>query len=148
MSIRSAFKAGEIEKSNLFKNHPRVSDCEEYIEVIENYLNAWGYDSFFLACDGREFSESISAYFGDKCKRMSRPLMHYFESDGLKAENRRIEFENYSIEAKTEDYLVETLLLAKCDSLYASVCSQSRFAYLYACDRYKYVVFDEKGRIL
>lgn len=143
VSLRSEFKMGELVQDSLYRNHPKVAVCEEYIDAITVLLKKWEYDFFFLACDGREYSDQIKAHFGDKCLQMNRPLMHWFEDETRKM----CEFEHYSLEDKTEDYLVETLLLTKCDGLYGSVCSQSRFAYIFASDLYQHVLFDEHGRI-
>ena len=142
ISVRSSFFYGEVFEKKNFNNHPRVNSCEEYIRKINDLLKEWDCDCIFLACDGREYSDKIANCFGDRCIRMERFLLSY-----AKKEISKEDWEGHTVRERTEDYLVETLLLAECDSLYASMCGQSKFACLYNGGQYRHIQFDEQGFI-
>lgn len=142
VSVRSSFFYGEVLEKRNYINHPRVNNYEEYIREIDKLLKEWDYDMFFLACDGKEYSDKIASSFGDRCVRMKRFLLPY-----AKKEITKTDWEGHTVCERTEDYLVETILLAECDSLYGSICGQSRFACLYNGGHYKHIQFDQQGFI-
>ena len=123
--------------------------CDEVIAEIGRLMSEWGYEYFFFACDDREYSDRIADYYGKQCIRMNRKLYHFFENgEPIPFESLNIitvEFENYTMQQKTEDYIVETYLLSKCDSLYTDGGSGLRYAYIVNGGMYKHFEMHETG---
>lgn len=147
VSIRAEYRWGGLLKYSLYYQHPKVSDCDTFIKNISKKMNEWGYNSIFLTCDDREYSDRIAKYFGSKCIRMNRPLPHFFEHDLpiVEGEDRMREFKKYSTQKKTEDYIVETYLLAQCESLYTCIGTGAQFAYVINGGRYKFMEVNDEG---
>lgn len=107
----------------------------------------WGYDSFFLVCDDREYSERIAEAFGKECIRMNRPLQHYFHNGvPVEDENVDVEYKDYTIQKRNEDYITECFLLARCDSLLSWIASGAQFSYLLNKTKYKFLEVHDEGR--
>lgn len=146
VSIRAGFRAGGMLKLPLFCHHPRGMSCDMVITEIARVMDEWGYDYFFLACDDREYSDRIAAYYADRCIRMNRRLAHYFENDEpVPSEMRLVEFEDYTMQKRTEDYIVECYVLSKCDSLYTDGGSGAEFAYITNRGKYKHFEIYKSG---
>ncbi len=146
ISIRAGYRWGGLMKDALYYQHPRVPDCDTFILEISRILEKWNYSSFFLSCDDREYSDRIARRFGNQCIRMDRPLLHFFENDRtvIPVEERLIEFQDYTTQKRTEDYIVETYLLSQCESLYACNGSGVQFAYIVNDGKYKNLkIYDE-----
>lgn len=140
ISIRAEYRWGGITKRSLYYQHPKIMDCETFISEIERVLEEWKYEQFFLACDDREYSDKVAAYFGKKCIRMDRPLPRLFENGmPLPEEEMQKEFADYTVQRKTEDYIAETYLLSQCDSLYTCIGSGVQFAYIINGGKYRYL---------
>lgn len=147
ISIRAEYRWGGLLRHSLYYQHPKVPDCNTFIEKITKMMDEWGYGSIFLACDDREYSDRIAGHFGDKCIRMSRPLHRFFEHDLPIAswDDTTCEFSEYTTREKTEDYIVETYLLAQCDSLYTCIGTGAQFAYVINSGRYKFMEVSNDG---
>lgn len=147
ISIRAGYRSGMMRKMELLNGHPRQPSCEEVIAIIEQKLKEWSYNEFFLACDDREYHDEIEKYFGRKCISMKRRLKHYFV-DGRPFENEeelKCEYKGSSIRETTEEYIIETYLLAFCDSLYSTGGGGSEFAYFINGGRYKHFELYDDG---
>lgn len=147
VSIRAEYRWGGLLKQALYYQHPRVPDCETFIKKIMRKMEECGYESIFLTCDDREYSDRIAEHFEDKCIRVDRPLMHFFEHDMPITlwEDITVEFNGYSTQKKTEDYIVETYLLARCDSMYTCIGTGAQFAYVINGGRFKFVEVSDDG---
>lgn len=147
ISIRSEYRWGGLLKYPLYYQHPKVPDCNTFIKKITKVMDEWEYDSIFLTCDDREYSDRIAKHFGDKCIRMNRPLPRFFENDlPIASPNDRwYEFREYTTQKKTEDYIVETYLLAQCESLYTCIGTGAQFAYVINGGKYKFMEVSNDG---
>jgi len=146
VSIRAEYRWGGLSKHPLYYQHPKVASCDEWIDQIEKILDDWKYDIFFLACDDREYSDRICGYFGNKCIRMERRLLKLFENDQVvPLEDTSIEFKDYSIQKKTEDYITETYILSRCDSLFTCIGSGVQFAYIVNGGKYEHIKVHNLG---
>ena len=132
VSIRAGYRRAALLNQNIINDHPKVGSCEEFIEIIQMQMNEWGYESFFLACEDREYVTKIEKYFGEKCVHMDRKYLHMFHNDTPVADMDELfqEYEGISIKEKTIEYIIETYLLAECDSLYSTVNGGAEFAYI------------------
>ena len=149
VSIRAGFRAGMLMKLELYKGHPKVTSCEQYIKFVEAKMKEWKCDYIFLAIDDREYLEKFKKYFGDKCLYVERNLLHYFENDipVANAEKRIQEFKNLTIYRRNEEYIIETYLLAKCTSLYSCIGGQGKFAYFVNGGKYENLEVYNEGII-
>ena len=59
VSLRAGYRRHALLKQEIVKGHPKVADCEYYIKIIQQKMDEWGYDKFFLACDDREYTTKI-----------------------------------------------------------------------------------------
>lgn len=149
VSIRAEYRRDALLKLDIIKGHPKVESCEYYIEMIQKKMKEWRYNRFFLACDDREYVMKIENYFGEKCCHMDRRYRHWFINDiPVPGENIREidkEYEGCTIREKTVEYIVETYLLASCDSLYSTIGGGAQFAYLVNGGKFKNLEFYDKG---
>lgn len=147
VSIRAGYRWGGLVKNPLYYQHPKVEECDAFIAEISRIMKEWNYDKFFLACDDREYSDRIANFFGDKCIRMNRPLLHFFENNLpiISVEERISEFKDYSTQKRTEDYIVETYLLSQCESLYACIGTGVQYAYVLNGGKYKHMLINDMG---
>ena len=149
ISIRAGYRRAALFNLGIIKGHPKVGSCEDYIEIIQKKLDEWGYSKFFLACEDREYVEKISAHFGKRCCRMNRRYQHLFingnpvPNDNMKEINR--EYEGCTTKERAEEYIVETYLLAACDSLYSTINGGAEFAYIVNGGKYKYMESYSEG---
>lgn len=148
VSIRAGYRRHAFLKQEIVKGHPKVADCEYYIKVIQQKMDEWGYDKFFLACDDREYTTKIANYFGEKCLTMNRRRMHLFvndvpvSDDNIQEMNK--EYDGVTTREMTVEYVVETYLLVACESLYSTINGSGEFAYIANGGEYKHFeVYDE-----
>ena len=142
VSIRAAYRWSAMLKNDIIKDHPKVASCEYYMEMIQKKMHEWGYDLFLLACEDREYVTKMEKRFGEKCCHMDRRYRHMFENDvpvslDYMEEIVRKEFKGISVTETTIEYIVETYLLASCDSLYSTIGGGAQFAYIVNGGKYK-----------
>ena len=150
VGIRAGFRWGQMNKYTLFDGHPVVASCEEYLSIVEEKLREWKCDYIFLACDDREYWQKFLAFFGEKCKYIPRALRHYFHDDipYLREDPMGyVEYEGITVRKLAEEYMVETYLLAGCDSLYSCIGGGAQFAYLLNGGKYEHLEFYNEGLI-
>lgn len=151
VGIRAQFRWGQMIQYSLFDGHPVVTTCEEYLSIIADRLSEWKCDYLFLACDDREYWQKFVDFFGEKCKYIPRILQHHFHDDIPYAREeysqRLVEFEGTTVRQRAEEYMVETYLLAECDSLYSCMGGGAQFAYLLNSGKYEHLEFYNHGRI-
>ncbi len=148
VSLRAGYRRQALLKQEFIKGHPKVADCEYYIDVIQKKLDEWGYDKFFLACDDREYTTKIISYFGTKCLTMNRRRRHLFMNDVPVPDDDMQEidkeYDGVTVREKTIEYVVETYLLAACESLYSTINGSGEFAYIVNGGKYRnFEVYDE-----
>lgn len=101
-------------------HHPKKT-MEELIKEIDKCLEKYHYDVFFLAGDDRETTTNMQKKYGDRCIIYNRHLPHYFEKGKATKtkEERSIEYSNMrnGCQVQQKEYLVETILLSKCNGL-------------------------------
>lgn len=147
VSIRMAFRAGMLNNMELFNDHPKVDSCETYIKIIEKKLIEWKYDYIFLTTDDRECLEKFKEYFQDKCIYIERPLAHFFQGgkNVKDISERYIELQGVSVEERTKEYITETYLLAKCNSLYSCIGGAGKWAYFVNGGKYEHLEVYNEG---
>lgn len=147
VGIRAGYRAGMMRKEALYNGHPKVPDCEYFINIIEQKMKEWNCDCLFLACDDREYLNRIKAYYGEKCLFIERRLKHYFINDMPVDDTEELlaEYDGSSIKETTEEYIIETYLLAQCNSLYSCIGGGSEFAYFVNGGKYEHVEVYNEG---
>lgn len=147
VGIRAGYRAGMMRNEALFNNHPKCATCEEYIAIVEKKMKEWNCDAIFLAVDDREYQEKFVKYFGSTCWYIDRKLMHFFKNDVAieSPEERQIEYEGVGTKRKTEEYIVETYVLAQCNSLYANIGGGTEFAYFLNGGKYENIEIYNEG---
>lgn len=146
VGIRAGLRHGAMRNMKFFNDHPKQPTCEEMMEIVENKMVEWNCSHIFLSCDDREYSNKFISKWGDKCYHLNRKLNHYFENDEpVSIYKVNVEFEGSSVRDKTEDYLVETYLLAECDSFYSCHGGGATFAYFLNGGEYDHVEVYDKG---
>ncbi len=150
VGIRAGYRAGMMRNESLYNGHPKVPTCEEIMDVVEQKMKMWGCDSIFLSCDDREYCEKIKKRFGNDCLCIERRLTHYFENDmpieQTDIERYCIEKIGYSIKELTEEYIVETYLLARCNSFYSCIGGGAEFAYFVNGGKYEHLEVYNEGK--
>lgn len=141
VAIRAGFRAGAMRGLELLNGHSRVASCEEMMSIAEDKMREWRCDCIFLAVDDREYSNKFIAKFGDKCCFLDRKRLHYLENDVIpqNIKDSLVEFEGVSVRERNEEYIVETYLLAQCDSLYGCHSGGATFAYFLNGGKYEHV---------
>lgn len=147
VSIRAGYRRAALLNLEIIKNHPKVNNCEYYIQKIEEKMKEWGYGMFFLACEDREYVTKMDNYFGDRCCHMDRRYRHMFINDIPVADIEELnrEYEGSTIRETTIEYIIETYLLASCDSLYSTIGGGAQFAYIVNGGKYKNVEIYNEG---
>ena len=147
ISVRAGYRAIMMKNMRIINGHPVQPTCEELIKIIEQKLEEWSYDVFFLACDDREYHDQIEEYFGTRCLSMKRRLRNYFINGKpySTSEEAFKEFIGSSFRETTEEYVIETAILAQCDSLYTTGGGGSEFAYFMNGGKYKHIELYDGG---
>ncbi|MCM1251828.1 MAG: hypothetical protein NC321_03335 [Clostridium sp.] len=146
VGVRAGLGAGAMRNEKLYNGHPKQPTCEELMEIVEEKMKSWGYEYIFLSCDDREYFNKFVSRWGEKCCYVERSRLHFFENDEPVWENekRNIEFENVTMREKNEEYIIETYLLAECNSGYLCRGGGTVFAYLLNNGKYEHVeIYDE-----
>lgn len=149
VGVRAGYRRGMLLNEALYNGHPKVPSCEEFLGIVNEKLKEWKCDHIFLACDDREYLQKFLDFFGDKCIYMQRRLKHYFENDKpvKEIDQCMIEYEDSTIRETTEDYMVETYLLSKCDCLYSCIGGGAEFAYFVNGGKYEHLEVYNEGKI-
>lgn len=147
VGVRAGLRAGAMRNQALFNAHPKVPTCEEMMDLVENKMREWQCDSMFLAIDDREYFNKFIARFGNKCCYLKRRLRHYFENDRpvMNNEDAGVEYKGCSVRESTEEYIIETYLLAQCDSIYSCRGGGAAFSYFLNGGKYEHVEVYDKG---
>lgn len=147
VAIRAGYRRSAMLKDDIIKNHPKVATCEFYIEMIQKKMEEWGYDKFFLACEDREYVTKIEKYFENKCIHMNRRYIHMFHNDVPVDDMRELmcEYHGVGTRARNVEYIVETYLLAECDSLYCTINGGTQFAYIINGGKYNHLEIYNEG---
>ena len=147
VSIRAGYRFAKLINDSIIKGHPIIGSCEYYITKIEELMDKWNYDIFFLACEDREYVSKIESYFGNRCCHMDRKYIHFFENDNPveSLEDRMVEFQNSTVKERNIEYIVETYLLSMCESAFLTLGSGSQFAYILNGGKYINTEIHQEG---
>ena len=138
-------------------DHPKQSDLEEYAEDIKCTMMQEGYDCIFLATDDRKTADYFKETMNDKCIKMERKLFHHSDNDSDDGSKIFEEFEieptmqvygkpvTFDREEIARDYLIETLILSRCDGLLASMSGNVKFALVWNGGKYRTVKIYNSG---
>lgn len=149
VEVRAGFLSGEIRKLSLHQGHPRCKSLSERIEEIQALVQKWKYDYIFIISDDREWLEEISANLAVQCIYTNHARTHFFERGEAVLDLKEVyqEFEGIDIREKTEDYLVDVYILAKCQGISAMLSSAGHVAQLLNGGSYEQVFISSEEQI-
>lgn len=148
ISMRAGYIRCHKKDGDLILEHPVQLELEEMIRLIEQYMRKWKCEWVFLVVDDDFYFQKIRDAFKEKCLYLERNRYHYFCDKDSMADIKQITnsvLEHGIVEHNTE-YLCETYLLARCDSLLAGNCGCSRMAYFLNNNQYEHVEIIDKGK--
>lgn len=148
VGIRAGFKRGEITGVG-YHAHPKGPDIDGYIAEVHRVMEELGYDYIFVSCDDRYYMERMKKEFGAKCLYFQRELRNYFNDEGNIADNEDvlIELNKRNVVDRNKDYIIEILLLSKCDSLYAVASGGYQMAIMFNNKEYRNCIIYDEGCI-
>lgn len=149
IGMRAGLYWGEAAHTEMYVNHPRGLNIDEYIEYAHRYMREFGCEYIFLSPDDRYYMKRMKQEFGEKCLYLEgRTLPRYFDDEGnplSENEGSWIENDNQSIEERSVDYLIETYLLSTCDALFRVQGGGSVLACLLNNRRYENYYMVDRG---
>lgn len=149
IGMRAGLYWGEAAHTEMYVNHPRGLNIDEYIEYAYRYMREFGCEYIFLSPDDRYYMKRMKQEFGEKCLYLEgRTLPRYFDDEGnplSENEGSWIENDNQSIEERSVDYLIETYLLSTCDALFRVQGGGSVLACLLNNRRYENYYMVDRG---
>lgn len=122
------------------KNHPIQPTPEQAVEKAEEILKEQNCTKIFLATEDAEFYHVFLKRFGD---RLITNKKNYFEYRGGSTGKEEYEQENGGYQAGME-YLITTMLLARCDCLCAG-CVSATVGALLLTEGYEYTYLFDFG---
>lgn len=149
IGMRAGLYWGEVAHTEMYVDHPRGLNIDEYIEYAHRYMREFGHEYIFLSPDDRYYMERMKREFGEKCLYMEgRTLPRYFDDEGnplSEEEGSWIENDKQSFEERSVDYLIETYLLSTCDALFRVQGGGSVLACLLNNRRYENYYMVDRG---
>ena len=148
VSLRAAFVREQLGGGELVLDHPIQVKLYETINMIKEYMDMWNCEWVFLVVDDAFWFEEIRNAFDGKCLYVDRIRQHHFDKNNEITDGTKVAqevFENGLVKNNIE-YLCETYLLARCDSLLAGNCGCSRMAYFLNNNQYEHVEIIDKGK--
>lgn len=160
VSVRRNYEQLKQLNKELVEGHPEQAGLDEYIKDIDMFLQEWNCDSFLLSTEDRETCSIFKEKYGEKCILLERNRRHSFENNKplnyqTLEDWKKIlcEFElneeGYMLRLKEEtiSYIKEVYLLARCDSLLASLSGGVYVARLINGGAYEHEKIYKKGII-
>lgn len=148
VGIRAGLKWGELAARDIYRNHPKGPDIDEYIAETRKLMTEFHCGYVFVSCDDRYYLERMKEEFGEKCLYVDRCLPHFFDDNKpMPAENLNQEREGVPLIKRNEDYIIEIYILSRCDSLYAAKGGGAQAAILFNNKKYEHCVISYKGTI-
>lgn len=119
VTIRAGSYWGYITQHPGWKNHRKGLSVQECIQHIAELMKELKVHSFFLSCDDEYYINTIKKEFGDNCIFYDRVRYVFFKSDGTTntADRASKEILNHGITKQNLEYVVEVILLSKCNYL-------------------------------
>lgn len=150
--IRASFYRGELLGQQKYLGHPKQAGLRERIEQTRMKMKNWDCEFVFVSVDDREWLEEFKQYFGEKCIYVDRPLFHLFvDGAPVSSEDQQQvglqEFNEISVQQRTEDYLTEIYSLTLCNSLFHTMTSGGTLAQIYKGNGYDNCEVDFKGQL-
>lgn len=147
ISVRAGFIRNKKAKGDLVGNHPIQAELEDMIAIIKKFMQQWKCEWIFLVADDEFYFHEIKKVFNEKCLSLNRKRRRYFSHEDLINDITEVNDDMYKqgIVENNIDYICETYLLAKCDSLLGGNCGCTRMAYFLNNNQYKHVEIIDKG---
>lgn len=146
VGIRAQLRYGAMLNVELYNNHPKQPSCEEMMDIVEAKMRLWGCDHIFISCDDREYFDKFKGRWGEQCYFFKRKRFRFFENDTpILGEKVNVELKNVATRERNEEYIVETYLLAQCNSCYSCHGGGATFAYFLNGGKYEHIEFYEAG---
>lgn len=148
VSLRAEFVREKLGGGELVLEHPIQLELYETINMIKKYMEMWKCSWLFLVVDDKFWFDEIKREFGEKCLYVNRIRQQYFNkaneiTDTIQRVRKVYE---YGLEQNNIEYICETYLLARCNSLLAGNCGCSRMAYFLNNNQYEHVEIIDKGK--
>lgn len=149
VNIRCAYVYCATKEREKYGSHANVLSVDQLEQIVRQRMEEWGYDYLFLICDDRVYLEEMKRRFGDKLIFVDRPKYHYYRENWELAsdDEMRMEFEENPEANNTFQFMAETELLAKCDSLIFTISSASNMAVLRKGLNFEYIDVYDLGMI-
>lgn len=149
IGMRAGLYWGEVAHTQMYVNHPKGLNIDEYIELTNQYMREFGCEYIFVSADDRYYMDRMKQEFGEKCLYMAdRALPRYFDEKGNpfpEGKGGMIETDDQSVQERSVDYLIETYLLSVCDSLFRVQGGGSVLACLLNNRRYENYYMVDRG---
>lgn len=148
VSVRAGYIRQFKNNGDIIKNHPIQLEISEMINLIEGYMKEWKCDWVFLVADDMFYFEEIKKVFKDKCLFLERYRGQFFTDKDMIGDIKQVTrgLVEQGIVKNNIDYICETYLLARCNSLLAGNCGCSRMAYFLNNNQYDHVEIINKGK--
>lgn len=119
VGIRAGMYWGMVTQDETYNNHPTGKSVRDCIQKIYLCMEQYQCRYFYLSCEDEYYVNTIKKEFGEKCLCYNRPRCHFFDMEGKPQarEQAGLNVQNYSTRDRNIDYMVEILLLAKCQYL-------------------------------
>ncbi len=134
MPLRRSFESGQLQKIwlyNQYPHHHRRGFLDDYIKFGNKILRDGRCEYLFLACDDRETLEILKNEFGDNCLYYERHLVHNMCGGKPVPRDSKELFSEFGDKPNDEirriieiEYIVETMLMSACDSIFNTPGSQ------------------------
>lgn len=144
VAYRSEFKKHEELKDALSYSHAKQGNIGEYFQDIEEWMVHGSYDGIFLSVDGREGYHIFKGRYKEKCITYDRKLLRWDKYD---PNDKYAVFEEFDydkahghrtdIESESKKYMIETILLSRCDGLIASMSGCVKAALILNAGKYQ-----------
>ena len=147
ITIRRGIEWGYSVGAENYMTYPMQLDFAGYIDLIKQKMQEWDCDHVFVSIDDKEGAEILREEFGDRLLIMDRARRVYFKGGKPmdSEEKNRTEdakYEGMSQKDKIERetlYLIETILLSRCNCLIATKTSANVAALMMNGGNYEHI---------
>lgn len=131
-----AYRGTDLVKMHL-PFHPIIAPLEDYIQKTRQFMSEWNMEYVYISTEEVETVEAFKNAFGDKLIVMDRMRIKGYTSDmGYMPSIKYCRaHDNYK---KGLEYIIDTVLLSKCDSLICANTNGTAAAIEFNCGKYKH----------